>query len=65
MKYTSTRSRQRGGISGKLLFLLVIVALFFMVKNGSTKGKVMGQGIAVLQAEYGQPISKEKIPRPS
>jgi len=64
MKHTRTsKSRQWGGTTGKLLFFLAIFAIGYMWKAGSSTN-VMGESASSLIAEYGQPVAKEQIPRP-
>jgi hypothetical protein len=62
MKHVS-RSCQRGSATGKLLFLVACVAAGFAVKN-QLSSDIDGQTQASLQAQMGEPISKEQIPRP-
>jgi hypothetical protein len=66
MKHTRTSaSRQRGSTTGNLLFFVVIIAIGYMWKAGSSTNQVMGQSANALVAEYGQPVAKEQIARPS
>jgi len=66
MKPIHSRKASQGGfISGKLSFLLIFVALGFMVMNEMPGTKVMGKSAADLQVEMGQPVAKEQIPRPN
>lgn len=60
----SAASHQHGFISGKFAFLCAAVAVWFMFNNASTTPKVMGKSQTALQTELGQPVHKEKIPRP-
>ncbi|MEM6917271.1 MAG: hypothetical protein AAF491_11965 [Verrucomicrobiota bacterium] len=66
MKLVSpTKNRQRGFVSGKIMFLLVIAAVVAMAKMHTDPGvSVSGTNSASLQAELGEPIKKEQIPRP-
>ena len=64
--HVSAIYRQRGFISGKFSFLCILLAIGFVVKREwPTTPKVMGQSSTSLQAELGQPVHKEQIPRPS
>ena len=65
MKHTNTStSRQRGSTTGNLLFFVAIFAIGYMWKAGSSSNQIMGESASSLVAEYGQPVSKEQIPRP-
>ena len=59
----STWNRQRGFVSGKLMLILVVAAVFVMVKTNSSPS-LSGESATTLAAEMGEPIKKEKIPRP-
>ncbi|MEM9280826.1 MAG: hypothetical protein AAGA96_03285 [Verrucomicrobiota bacterium] len=65
MKHIPRTSGQRGFISGRFAFLLIVFAIGFMVKNQMSTGSVSGQTAATIQAEMGQPITTKQIPRPN
>lgn len=60
-----SKSLQRGFLSGKVMLLIVAVAIGIMVKNNTSfSPSVSGKSVAALEAEMGQPVAKERIPRP-